>query len=213
MPRVAATPGHWEGDPAVSDPQESPEERPRPQFGEYATPEEQRARIRQPSVTDHLSDGIAPPPPAAPPFLPPPAPVSGAAVRRPRLIDRVATFVLLGYGLVTVLSAIPQFVDFTGFVSTLSQVMGLRSDLPVPASGRAWGIAAAVVLGVGWLATFVLSWAVTRSGRLAFWIPLVAGAVINILASFLVVVPLLSDPAFLTAIQSVGVIAPSPTAT
>ncbi len=37
----------------------APEERPRPQYGEYATPEEQRARIQHPDVTWALETGQA----------------------------------------------------------------------------------------------------------------------------------------------------------
>ena len=35
-----------------------PDPRPRPQYGEYASPEEQRARIAKPDVTDALSTGV-----------------------------------------------------------------------------------------------------------------------------------------------------------
>ena len=38
------------------------ESRPRPQYGEYATPEEQRARIQHPEVTEALQSGVAPEP-------------------------------------------------------------------------------------------------------------------------------------------------------
>ena len=41
-------------------PEVGPDGRPRPRFGEYASAEEQRARITQPDVTDALSAGVAP---------------------------------------------------------------------------------------------------------------------------------------------------------
>nr|WP_262927701.1 DUF6264 family protein [Microbacterium sp. NIBRBAC000506063] len=73
--------------------------RPRPQFGEYATPEQQRAAMGLPPET------VAPAPALAPE---PVAPSDGAASAPPkprRRWDRFLTFALLAYGLITVISA------------------------------------------------------------------------------------------------------------
>ena len=47
-----------------------------------------------------------------------------------------------------------------------------------------------------------------RAGRLSFWIPLVGGVVFTLLASVLLVVPLMSDPGLM---QQLGGITPLPT--
>ena len=74
-----------------------------------------------------------------------------------------------------------------------------------PAAGRPWGIAAALVLAIGWCATAAVSWWSLRRGRLTWWIPLVGGIVFTFAAGALMVVPLLSDPAVWEAlIDSVG---------
>jgi energy-converting hydrogenase Eha subunit C len=62
-------------------PETGPDGRPRPRYGEYATPEEQRARIAQPDATFALDAGVAPgdasdsrsdaPSPARPTMSPP----------------------------------------------------------------------------------------------------------------------------------------------
>ena len=49
MPRAGATSAPSAGGPRHERPQRPT--RPRPQYGEYATPEEQRARIKQPDTT------------------------------------------------------------------------------------------------------------------------------------------------------------------
>lgn len=166
--------------------------RPRPQYGEYATPEEQRARIRQPDATSALEAGL-PAVPAA--ETAPAAPAAVGAPPRPRTVDRVATIALLAYGLFTVVSSFPAFLDYGAYAETMFAVMGVDAELADPAAGRPWGIAAALVLAVGWIATALLSWRSLRRGRLTWWIPLVAGAVFTFVAGMLMIVPLMNDPA------------------
>lgn len=178
-------------------PETGPDGRPRPKFGEYATPEEQRARIQQPDAPAALSSG------QAPDELPPrsPAPAPAAPRKRGRTIDRIATGVLLGYGLFIVLTSIPTVVDYSGFVSTFLSTLGVSASLADPAAGRGWAIAAALVLGIGWLAAVALSLANLRAGRITFWIPLVAGVVCNLVSSTLLIIPLVSDHAVWSAIE------------
>lgn len=189
------------------------QERPRPQYGEYATPEEQRARIA-------ALGGEAPPPdvvetaqvPAgsaashhhdsAPQRLASPRPTTSAA-RPSRLADRVITVALLAYGLVTVLGAIPQLGDFAGFAQTWMDMAGIDATLADPAGGRAWGVTAAVVYGAGWLLTAVLSWWSLSLRRLSWWIPLVGAIVTFVIVSLLLAAPLLSDPGVLDGLTTI----------
>ena len=173
---------------------------PRPRFGEYATPEEQAARIREPDVTDRLGSGEAPvgrADPVAPTVSPAPA------------ADRIATWALLGYGLFTVVSAIPTLTDYGAFAATVLSGMGVEAPPDAAGAGRWWGLAAAIVLGTGWLVTAVLSLRRLRAGRLAFWIPLVAGLVCTTLATILLMVPLVTDRTLLELIQEAALAPPS----
>ena len=86
--------------------------RPQPLYGQYATPEEQRARIRQPDATWALETGQSVSPAATPPRQPappagarPPSATTKAAPTRGRLVDRVVTVGLLAYGLFAVVSS------------------------------------------------------------------------------------------------------------
>ncbi|NLP82280.1 hypothetical protein HF576_00295 [Microbacterium sp. CFH 90308] len=169
--------------------------RPRPQYGEYATPEEQRARIRQPDVTIALDAGR--PVEAAAPAAAPAVAAPGADVvpTRRRAVDRIVTFALLAYGLVNVISSFSAFLDYSAYADTMFTVLGVEAELADPASGRPWGIAAALLLTVGWLATAAVSWWSVSKGRLTWWIPLVAGVLFTFLAGMLMVIPLMNDPA------------------
>lgn len=193
-------------DPA-SDPR-TPDERPRPQYGEYATPEEQRARIRHPDASRAIETGQAPhAAPAAPPIAPTasapaPAPADPAVVARRGLIDRIATIALLVYGLANVVTSLPQMISFTPYADALEQVLGVDASAIDLSSGRTWGTVAAVVLALGWVATALLSWRRLRRGRLAFWVPLAGGAVTILVSGLLLSVGLMSDPAVVEQITS-----------
>lgn len=176
--------------------------RPRPQYGEYASPEEQRARIRQPDVTAALDAGQAPPAPAVEPTVAAPAAAAGAAsapapapASRFRAVDRIITFALLAYGLLNVIAAFPSLIDYVAYTETMFDVLGVDATVSDPAAGKPWGMAAALVLAFGWLITLALSWANLRRGRLSWWIPLVGGIVFTFASAALVLVPLTNDPA------------------
>ncbi len=132
--------------------------------------------------------------PAAEPAPAPAGPAAGAPPR-PRTVDRIVTVALLAYGLFNVLSSFTAFLDYGAYAETMFAVLGVDAELADPSAGRPWGIAAAVVLAVGWVATaLVSSWSLRR-GRLTWWIPLVAGIVFTFAAGIMMVVPLMNDPA------------------
>lgn len=177
------------------------DERPRPQFGEYASAEEQRARIQQPEVTERLEAGVAP---ADAPSTPPSPGVAVVPISRRRLVDRIVAFALLGYGLVNVIAAAPALVDYAAYMTSVFELMGVDADLGDPQAGRPWGIAAAIVLVGGWLLTAALTWANARRGRVSWWIPLVGGVVFSLTAGILVMVPLMSDAALWSSLVGSG---------
>ncbi len=170
--------------------------RPRPQYGEYATPEEQRARIQEPPpwqmqpatpvMGEAQGAGIPSPPPAA--------------AGRPRPVDRIVTFALLAYGLVNVISSVTALADYGAYAETMVEMLGVDAQLSDPAAGRPWGVAAAVVLAIGWCATAAVSLWSMRRGRLTWWIPLAAGIVFTFVAGTLMLIPLVNDPVVWNAI-------------
>jgi uncharacterized membrane protein YhdT len=182
---------------------ESADPRPRPQYGEYATPEEQRARIRQPDMTRLLETGQDPDalkgavPADSPSIVARP---EAAPTGRGRFADRVATIALLVYGLVNVVTGIPSMVDYRSYAGTVLDLLGVEAQFADPTAGRPWGIAAALVLAIGWLLTAYVSLRSLGRGRVTFWIPLVAGIVFTFVAGVLLMVPIVSDPSLWDAV-------------
>lgn len=198
------------------------EDRPRPQYGEYATPEEQRARISQPAATSELESGhhlggaaptdgpgaspLATPPVASPQFAPgaqfSPAGQSDpdAAPSPMRYRDRVATIALLAYGLFNVVSSVVTLSDYTAYANSVLALIGVDATFTDEAGARPWALAASAVLVIGWIVVALISWASVRRGRLTWWIPLVGGIVCNVASASLMMVPLLSDPTIVNAI-------------
>ena len=171
--------------------QPDPRSRPRPQYGEYATPEEQRARIQEPAPWQ--GEPIAPIMTDAPAQSIPSAPV--AAEKRQHPVDRIITFALLAYGLVNVITSIPAFLDYGTYAEAMLGLMGADAQLSDPAAGKPWAVAAVLVLAIGWcLTTAVSVWNIRRS-RVSWWIPLVGGVVFSLIAGTLMVAPLVNDPA------------------
>lgn len=170
--------------------------RPRPQYGEYASPEEQRARIQQPDVSWALETGVLAETaaPAAPAASAAPLPVDATRARS-RLIDRIVTFALLVYGLINVVSVVPALWGYVAYAQTMFDMLGVEATLSDPEAAKPWGMAAALVQIFGWLITAALSWARMRRGRLSWWIPLVGGIVFTFISATLVLVPLMNDPA------------------
>lgn len=156
--------------------------RPRPQFGEYATPEQQRAARGLPERE------FAPPPPPAPVVAP-------AATKKPRMGDRIVTIALLAYGLVTVISAGISNLNLGPVMSEAMAVAGIPGEFSNFAGARTWGMIATVVLVTGWVLTALLSVFRLRRGALTWWLPLVGGIVVNLLAAICMMVALMSDPA------------------
>ncbi len=178
----------------MSDPVERPA---RPQYGEYATPDEQRRRIQQPDATWALEtgstiEGSSDPDQTAPAEAP--APATTQAAPRRRLGDRIATIALLAYGFFTVVSTIPSLFDYSAYVDTAFGLWGIDAEYTGGAAAAPWAASAGFVLAVGWIAAAWLSWRSLAKGRVTWWIPLVAGVLCTMIAGVLLVVPLMSDP-------------------
>lgn len=184
----------------------TPDPRPRPAFGEYATPEEQRARIRQP---DPAMPVLAPAPAAVPvssDLRPAPASEPAEASRSTSRwpADRVVTLILLAIGAFNVISSVFSYLDLAAGISSAMEVMGVPGEFTSYEAARTWGAIAAVVLIGGYLLTLVWSLSRMRAGRSSWWIPLLGAVVTFALVSACVAVPLIGDPAFAEYVRSLS---------
>jgi len=190
------------------------DQRPRPAYGEYATPEEQRARIRHPDASSALEAGQAPgspvPPAVAPRTAPPTSPpLWGSSsqpvapgVRAPNPADRIATIALLAFGAFNVVSSAFSYVNLAAAMTSVYQVLGITGTFTNDAAARVWGPIAAGVLVVGYLVTLLLSLRRLRTARITWWLPLVGAAITMLVVSVCLAVPLFGDPAFLEYVRS-----------
>ena len=176
----------------------TPDERPRPQYGEYATPEEQRARIRQPDATWALDSGqgvdggqVHEAPVAAPTVA------STAALTPARGADRVVTLALLALGALNVIITAVTYFDLAGLADQAMELLGVPGEFTNVESAQLWGPIAAVVLVAGFVLTAFLAWRNLRAGRISWWIPVVGAIVTYIVVYVCIAIPLLGDPAFM----------------
>lgn len=167
-----------------------------PQYGELATPEEQRRAAGLPPLGQEAAETSMPP--VATPALGTATPSS----RRP--VDRIVTIALLAYGLVNVIVTAISYLDLPTALNETMKILGIEGEFTNFAQGRLWGTFAAVVLVAGWALTAFLSVRRLRRGKLTWWIPVVGAVATMIAASICIMVPMLGDPAFIAYIESMA---------
>ncbi|WP_194420070.1 DUF6264 family protein [Microbacterium abyssi] len=163
----------------------------RPQYGEYATPEEQRRLAGLPPVDAVTEAPIATAAPAA--SAAEAAPAQPAA----RPWDRIITIALLTYGVVNVFMTGMSYLDLPTMMNESMKILGIEGEFTNFAQGKVWGTVAAIVLVVGWVLTAWLSMRRLRSGKLTWWLPLAGAAATMLVASVCITIPMMNDPAFI----------------
>lgn len=180
---------------AVSDPRPLPADSPppRPQFGEYASPEEQSRRAGRP-----LTPTVVHAPPAA--SGGPQTAAEGSPAAPP--VDRLAAVALLACGAWNVIRSVGAYLNPGGLSAVLMRISGVTGDFSSFAQLKTGGVVAGAVLIVGWICTAVWTVYRLRRGRRAWWVPLVGGIVVETAAAFCIVIPFMSDPAVLAFLNA-----------
>jgi drug/metabolite transporter (DMT)-like permease len=164
------------------------DERPRPQYGEYA-PEGWVSPVpAQPEPSIH----------GAPPV---PAPVDRPPA--PRRWDRVLTVGLLAFGLYWVVSGYFSFSDLSAIINQVFDQYGIGEFTSTAAASSA-GTALMVVQSVFWAGAVLVAVSRLRANKLAFFWPLVFGAVSMIVCGVIVGVVMTSDPAFTAYLEQMA---------
>jgi hypothetical protein len=190
-------------------------DRPRPAYGEYATPE-QVARARGMSLEEyerHL-EAITSPPRELPTDRDSTSDASAPAERPARAArqdarsagsaaNRVATIALLAFGLVSVLTSIPQLLNLGAGIQGTFADQGIEPYTSF-ALARTLGLVGIVVQLLLWLLALAASVTALRQGRVSWWIPLVAGVIAVIVVGALGVAAILADPAFSAYLASLS---------
>ena len=200
--------------------------RTRPQYGEYATPEEQRAAIKQPAEwqledeqTDEQTDAAQQPPtpgayqpgsghapaPHFPEHHDPHAyPYQRAQQQRVNPWDRLATIILLGLGLLNVIDMISNAASGGELMRQSAETLGGSEEQLLDSVPDWLWVASAVAYSIVWLVALVASLRAMRAGRISFWIPLVAGIVAGLLVIALLVIAVGENPALLNDVPTPG---------
>ena len=165
----------------------------RPQYGELATPEEQRRAAGLPPLDEVV---VAPPAPPVAGAVPPNAAVD-APVKRRHPVDRLVTIALLAYGLVNVVITGLSYLDLASVMNQTMKALGIEGEFTNFAQGRTWGMIAAIVLALGWSLTAALSIRRLRRGRITWWLPIVGAIATMVVVSICLTVPMMGDPAFI----------------
>lgn len=165
----------------------------RPQYGELATPEEQRRLAGLPPVEEQ------PPAPAA---AASPEPV--AQSRKPRRWDRIITIALLVCGVFNVFMTGMSYLDLPGVMNESMRILGIEGEFTNFDQARVWGTIAAIVLVAGWVITALISVRRLRASKLAWWVPLVGAVVTMLVASVCISIPMVGDPAFEAYLAGAG---------
>lgn len=179
----------------------SDNDRPRPQYGEYATPQEQAKAIAKSQPPPSRAE---PPAPLAENRFstPPPAVGSPEPVRARRSsAERLATIFLLALGLVYLVSGAPSYLALPATLDAVYEQWGIGS-YAATGFASAIGIAVVVSQALVWLAIAFIAVRRLRKGRSSWWVPIAGAVVTFVVTVILMAVVIMSDPAFTTYLTS-----------
>ncbi|MFB8189944.1 DUF6264 family protein [Microbacterium sp. NPDC055988] len=172
----------------------------RPQYGELATPEEQRRAAGLPPLDEVVV--VSPMPATAGPAAP--GPSASAPAARPHPVDRFVTIGLLAYGLVNIIITGLSYLDLPTVMNETMKILGIEGEFTNFAQGRTWGVIAAIALAVGWSITAALSIRRLRRRRITWWVPIVGALATMIVVIICISVPMMNDPAFVAYMSTVA---------
>ena len=162
-----------------------PSRPPRPEYGEYATPEEQAAQRGTPVPV--------PVPWTAVPH-PAPAPTAAVVTRPPRAGDRLASQLLLVVGALGVWLAVSAAFGLNEAMANVYLQYGIEGDFQPTGATRIAQIAIAASHVLLYLAALIGTVRLIRQGRRSFWLPLGIGALAAIIFFGILMVVMINDP-------------------
>ncbi|MBX3078419.1 MAG: hypothetical protein KDB18_07695 [Salinibacterium sp.] len=187
----------------------NPDERPRPQYGEYASEAERAAAIER-------SGGARPTPSEAPaasdtPVRPAVSKKSASTPGQParpalnrtanKGSDRIVTIFLLTFGLVYIIGGAGSYFTLGASMERMFAQLGVGEYTPTTLTPII-GIVIVVSEGIIWLLAAGWSYRRISSGRPSWWIPVAAGIIGFFVSVALLGVLLAQDPAFLSYVSS-----------
>ncbi|GAB3036931.1 hypothetical protein GCM10027052_14320 [Parafrigoribacterium mesophilum] len=181
------------------------EQRPRPRYGEYATPQAQAEAMGLPAAAP-ASPGI--PQQLTPPATGHPAPAlrnvrSDDVAHRREQTNLIVTVTLLALGLVNIAMSIGSYANLGTTIQSVYDQLGYGTYTS-GALASSLGLVAIAVSVVVWLATAAVSTLLIRKHRISWWLPLVGATLLFITIAVIMTVAVVSDPAFMTYLDKMG---------
>ncbi|MGV8886451.1 MAG: DUF6264 family protein [Microbacteriaceae bacterium] len=196
-------------------------ERPRPQYGEYATPEDQASASGKPA--EPVASATTVTPPHTPPHTPTPTPEGVTALthtpegeraptvplapyapnKKPRAWDRPVTAILIALGLYSVLSYFGTLRDLGAVLSQAFTTAGYGEFQSVEFADDL-GLTALVIIIVLFGLSTTLALSSLRARRLSFWIPLTGSVISMIVVVIVMMVIVFADPGFQAYVDSIS---------
>ena len=179
----------------------SDNDRPRPEYGEYATPQEQAKAIAKSQPLPPRAERPAPIAEYAAPVPPPNIGSPGTPVPRGGSANRLATIFLLALGLVYLVGGSPSYLALPATLDTVYKQWGIGSYAATSFASTI-GIVVVVSQAVIWLIIAVIAIRRLRRGRSSWWVPLIGAVVTFVVTVILMAVVIMSDPAFTAYLTS-----------
>jgi hypothetical protein len=187
--------------------------RPRPEYGEYATPEEQAEAMGIP--LGELSPDAPTPPPGtvvpttnlAPPRpedavpLPPPTGVRAPAAPTQRRWDSTLSLTLVFFGVYLVGSTFLSLRDLGQSMRQSADELGYGDFTSIDLANTL-GFWLSIIHPVILVITIGITIVRLRRGKLAFFVPIIGGALAGVLFFVAVLILFFSDPALAAYLQS-----------
>ena len=135
------------------------------------------------------------------------AQVSATAQRPRRLWDSVLTAILLGMGIVSVTSSIPQYANFPATLNEVLSQMGY-GEYSAVSLATSIGIGLNVAQIVLYVASAIVALLMIRKGRLGFLYPLIAAVLFAVVMVVLLIVAFTGYPNLMSSLTAPPTTAP-----
>ena len=197
--------------------------RPRPEYGEYASPAEQaeamgiteaelaavsapkaapgKADEKPAAAVDTPAESASPlPPPRAEDAIPLPPPAA-TALPASRRWDRTATFAMLFFGVYALVISVASFRELGPAMQQTTEQFGY-GEFTSFALANSFGFWLSLIQPVIFVITAGIALIRLRAGKLSFFVPLIGAVVSGIVVLVFLTILLYSDPALSAAFQS-----------
>jgi len=126
-----------------------------------------------------------------------------ASERPRRRWDLVLSIALLAYGLLTIFGGLTQYTDIPSIIDQAYEAQGIGEFTSTELASTV-GVVIVIVHTLLYVITALVTVRLLQARRLAFYVPLIGGALAITVAIALILMLMLSDPAFNAYVGSVS---------